>query len=1082
MKKVLLLQLSCFKRSLLIFLLAMGTCYGSFAQNRQVTGKVTSNQDGIGLPGVTVKVKGTTTGVNTDVKGNFTLSVSGNAVLQFSYIGYLPQEIVVGGQSVVNASMMPDAKTLVEVSIVSIGYGTSKVKDLTGSVSSVSAKQIEDVPITTLEQALQGRAAGVQVTNNDGAPGGNMTVLIRGTGSLASYGNGPLYVVDGYPIDAGGINNINSDDIESIDVLKDASATAIYGIRAANGVVLVTTKKGKKGITQVSLSAYNSIQSKPKEYSVLNAQQFATMANTIALDPTQNFQTNPAWSNPASLHTIDWQNAVYKNGLTQDYNIAIRGGTDKMQNAVSLGYYDQKGIVYGSYFKRATVSDNADFQPLKWLKSSTAIKYTFQDARNPYGTGSLLNLAALVPTLDGGNKYTNQVKQQNASGGYDYGFYNPTYSRQNGAGGNPIQSIDNGRQNNLNYFLLLNTSLEATIIDGLKIKTNIGVNTSNFAGTYDANAYTAISDQYPGQTAGIANYSQNINQTFNWLIENTISYDKTFGKHTIGLLGGASEQKTIWSGMGGSGIPPNSTIQDLTQVSNLQLNNNNPTNPDSGNGTSITTLQSYFARATYQFNDRYILTGTVRRDGSSKFPVKNQYGTFPSAAVAWKAKEESFLKNVNWLSNLKFRGSYGQVGNQGAIPAFQYLALFYGNLPASANGGGVDNLGYPFNKLYQNGLAASQPANPDLKWETDTQADAGVDMSFLNGDLTATIDWYDRKSRDFLLTLAAPAQTGFNYLTKNVGSMDNTGTEISINYNHRANSDLQYGATLTVTSNKNALTSVTSGANYVSNFGGLGLPTLQGWSTFSQTYIGQAVGEFYGFKSLGIFQSQAQIDALNAAASAKKGAGTYYQHSVTQPGDRYFADVNGDGVVDAKDQVSLGSPQPKFFGGLNLTATYKAWDATLYFYYSYGNKIFSFAESNIQSFESRQNVSIENVSQAYYAGAWTPANHSNVYSRIVANDDAEGSNAASSAWVQDGSFIKLKTFNLGYTLPVDLAKKLTVTKLRVYVSSQNLFTITGYKGLDPEIGIQGGNATQNGIDNGAYPSSRFFTFGLNVTL
>jgi len=1054
--------------------------FSGYAQNNVVTGTV-ADDGGQPLPGVTVVVKGTTTGTLTNVNGNFSIKAAAKSTLVFSFVGFATQEVAVNGKSVVNVKLLTDAKSLSEV--VVIGYGTSKRSDLTGSISSVTAKQIEDVPVTTLEQSLQGRAAGVQITNNDGAPGGNISVLIRGTGSLASYGNGPLYVIDGYPIDAGGINNINPNDIATIDVLKDASATAIYGIRAANGVVLVTTKKGKNGNTIISVDEYTAFQSTPKEYKVLNADQFATMANLVATDPSQHFQTNPAWANPATLHNIDWQNAVYSNGLTQDYNLGIRAGSDKVQAAVSFGYYDQKGIVYDSYFKRATFGTNVDFQPQKWLRSATSLKYTYQDGRNPYGTGSLLNLAALVPTLDGGNKLTNEVKQSDGQGGYNYGFYNPTYARQNGAGGNPIQAIDYATQNNLNYFVLANTSLEATIIQGLTVKTNVGVNTSNFAGTYDAAAYTAESSQYPGQTAGIANYSQNINQTFDWLIENTIAYNRTFGKHTIGLLAGGSEQKTIWSGMGGSGIPPNSVIQDLTQVTNLQLNTNSPGNPDSGNGTSITSLQSYFARATYGFNNnRYILTGTVRRDGSSKFPVKNQYGTFPSGAIAWKAKEESFLKPVTWLTDLKFRGSYGQVGNQGSIPAFQYLALFYGNTPASTNGNGVDNLGYPFDKLYQNGLASSQPANPNLKWETDTQADAGFDASFLNGELSTTVDWYDRKSKDFLLTLAAPAQTGYNYLTRNVGSMDNRGFEFMVNYNHRASTDFQYGATVTITANQNKLTSITSQANYIQNFGGLGLPTLQGWSTFTQTYVGQPVGEFYGFKSLGIFQSQAQIDALNAAAQAKYGAGTYYQHSVTQPGDRYFADVNGDGIVNASDQVSLGSPQPKFFGGLNLNATYKAWDVTLYFYGTYGNKIFSFAESNLESFESRQNVSIENVSLQYYQNAWTPQNHNNTYSRIVANDDAEGSDAASSAFVQDGSFLKLKTINIGYTLPTEIAKKVSITKLRVYVSSQNLFTITGYKGLDPEIGTQGGNPTQNGIDNGVYPSSRFFTVGLNVTL
>ncbi len=1081
-KNVPFLKFNSCKRSMLIVLFTIVICLDAFAQNRQITGKVTSSDNGDPLIGASVRIKGTPSGTTTDVSGSFKISVPANATLVFGYIGYASQEVAIGGNSVVDVKLVPNLHALQEVEVTAIGYGTAKRTDITGSISSVSAKTLEDVPSTTLEQALQGRAAGVQITNNDGTPGGNVSVQIRGTGSLASYGNGPLYVIDGYPIDAGGINNINPNDIATIDILKDASATAIYGIRAANGVVLITTKKGKKGSTQISVDGYSSIQGKPKEYKVLNAQQFAAMANLVATDPAQQFQTNPAWANPASLHTIDWQNAVYQQGITQDYNLAIRGGNDKVQTSTSFGYYDQKGIVYGSYFKRASLASNADYQPLKWLKSATAIKYTFSDGRNPYGTGNLLNLAALVPTLDGGNKNTDLVKQQNASGGYDYGFFNPTYSRQNGAGGNPIQAIDNGHQNNLNYFLLANTSLEATIISGLKIKTNIGVNTSNFAGVYDAPAYTAISDQYPGQTAGVANYSQNINQTFDWLMENTIAYDKTFGKHTIGLLAGASEQKTIWSGMGGSGIPANAVIQDLTQVTNLQLNTNNPTNPFSGNGTSIISLQSYFARATYSFNDRYILTGTVRRDGSSKFPVNNQFGTFPSAAFAWKAKEESFLKNVSWLTDLKFRGSYGQVGNQGSIPSFQFLNLYYGNLPAGANGGGIDNLGYPFNKLYQNGLAPSQPANPGLKWETDTQADAGVDLSFLNGELNATVDWYDRKSKDFLLNIASPAQTGYNFLTKNVGSMENKGLEFMLNYNHRASGDLQFGATLSITANQNKLTSISSGTNYLQNFGGLTLPTLQGWQTFSETFIGQPVGEFYGYKSLGIFQSQAQIDALNAQAVAKHGAGSFYQKSGTKPGDRYFADTNGDGVVDATDQVSLGSPQPKFYGGLNLTTTYKAWDVTLYFYGTYGNKIFSFAESNIQSFESRQNVSIENVSQAYYAGAWTPTNPSNTYSRIVANDDAEGSNAASSAWVENGSFLKLKTLNIGYTLPASITRKLTLTKFRIYVSSQNLFTITSYKGLDPEIGIQGGNPTQNGIDNGAYPSSRFYTIGLDVTL
>jgi hypothetical protein len=349
----------------------------------------------------------------------------------------------------------------------------------------------------------------------------------------------------------------------------------------------------------------------------------------------------------------------------------------------------------------------------------------------------------------------------------------------------------------------------------------------------------------------------------------------------------------------------------------------------------------------------------------------------------------------------------------------------------------------------------------------------------MHGDLTITADWFNRKSKDFLLLLAAPAQSGYNFITRNVGSMQNRGFEFAANYNHTINSDLKYGIGLTFTTVSNKLTSITSGTDFVTNFGGLSVQGI-GWSTFTETHVGQPVGEFYGYKSLGIFQSQAQIDALNASAQAK-GKG-FYQKTVTAPGDRYFADVNGDGGVDANDQTSLGSPLPKFYGGINLDLTYKAFDFNAYFYGVYGNKILDYQESALESFQNRGFVGVENVSQAYYQGRWTPSNPSNTFARATSNDDAIGNNAPSSAWIQNGSFLKLKNFTVGYTLPSDIAKSLYVNRLRLYFSTQNLFTITGYKGLDPEIGIQGGNATQNGIDNGTYPSSKFYTLGINVTL
>lgn len=1042
---------------LTLSLFLIGTA--AYAQTRQITGTVTS-ADGV-VPGASVSVKGTTIGVMTDINGAFRLSVPNNATLVVSIIGYATQEVSVGSSDTYTVRLTTSTSALNEV--VVIGYGTAKRRDLNGSVSSVNAETIAKLPVPSLDQALQGRAAGVQVTANDGAPGGNTTILIRGVGSLASGGNNPLYVVDGYPLD-GGINNFNPNDIASIDVLKDASATAIYGIRGANGVIIVTTKKGRKDGVQLSVDAYNSFQMEPKKYKLLNAQQWATLANEIA-DADPNFVELPNWRNPNSLTNADWQDALYRTGKTQNYSIAIRGGSDKVQSSTSIGYYDQKGIVLGSYFKRLTLGLNLDYQATKWLKSTTSAKYTYQTTNNPYGTGALGNLTQLIPTLDGGNAATSQIKDANGN----YGFYNPinTYTAKYS---NPVYSLENNEYENIGNLFLTNSALEATLLPGLKIKTNAGIRLNTYSGSFYQPEDTRIQQQYSAAVPTNALYSQRQNNTFEWLWENTISYDKTIGDHTINFVGGVSEQSNTFVANGGSGIPKNSVIRDLAQLSNFQFDNE-------GNGKSVYTLASQFARLTYKFMDKYSINGTVRRDGSSKFDKGHQYGVFPVGGATWRAKEESFLKNVNWLTDLKFRGSYGKTGNQGSIGLFQYQSLYSTGLPAASSG----NLGYPFNKLYQGGIAQTQPANDKLRWETDYQTDIGMDAAFLNGDLTLTVDLFKRSSKDFLLTLAAPAQSGYNFLTRNVGSMENKGIEVAINYNH-STKDFHYGVGLSLSATKNKLTSITSGTNFVTNFGGLGL-TGPGWgdNTFTKTYVGGSVGEFYGYKTVGIFQTQAQINALNATAAAKHPSNPYYYQVGTSPGDRYFADTNGDDQVTTADQVSLGSPLPKFYGGLNLDASYKSFDFNAYFYGVYGNKILNYQQSSLQSFQNRGFVGVENVSLDYYQNRWTPSNPSNTYTRATYSDALILSNVPSSTWIENGSFLKLKNVTVGYTLPKTITDKVAVSKIRVYFSTQNLFTITSYTGLDPEIGIQGSNPTQNGIDNGTYPGSKFYTVGLNVT-
>ena len=543
---------SSYKLWALTALLTVLSFGNAFSQSRQITGKVTENQGATGIPGVNVTVKGTQTGTVTGTDGTYSVSVqNSNATLVFSSVGYTGQDIAVGAQSVINVDLLPDSKSLSEVVVV--GYGTQQRKDVTGAISSVSAAQIEKVPVTTLDQALQGRSPGVQVTNNDGSPGGGVSVQIRGTGTFGD--NSPLYVVDGYPI-SGGINTLNPNDIASMEILKDASATAIYGNRASNGVVIVTTKRGKQGGVQVSFDAYGSIQAIPKLYKVLNAQQFASFATEIA--SKEAYPVLPEWSNPGSLRNIDWQKEVYQSGYRQNYNLALRGGSDKIQTSFSLGYFDQKGTVKFSTFKRYNGSLNVDYTPVKWLKASASVKYTRSTGFTGFGSGinGIGNLTKLIPTLSG-NPLTDQVKD--ASG--NYGYYTKGSSVVSGST-NVIADLEQTDRQQASNFMLTTTSLEVTPVTGLRLKTNFGVNTSDNSGYY----FTPTNDRVT--PSPLAFYSQNANNTFEWLWENTAAYTKTFGIHSVDFVGGVSAQQNTYrqSGASGSGLISN----ELRNVGSLQ--------------------------------------------------------------------------------------------------------------------------------------------------------------------------------------------------------------------------------------------------------------------------------------------------------------------------------------------------------------------------------------------------------------------------------------------------------------------------------------------------------------------------------
>ena len=1030
----------------------------SFAQSKQISGKVT---DASGpLPGVSVKIKGSEAGTSTDENGVFSINAPSDAVLVVSYIGYGRQEVKVGERTSVNVVLIADNTTLSEVVVV--GYGTQKRKDLTGAVSSVSAEQIAKVPVTQLDQALQGRSAGVQVTNNDGAPGSSVTVLIRGVGSLGN--NDPLYVVDGYPM-SGGLNNINPNDIATMDILKDASATAIYGVRASNGVVIITTKKGKRDGVQISFDALSSAQSEPKKYDVLDAQTWATLANQTA-----GFDKLPEWSNPSTLRNIDWQNEVYRPGLRQNYNVALRGGSEKVLAAFSAGYYDQKGVVLGSFFKRMNLGMNIDYNANKWLKSSSSAKFSRRNDLNPFGTGALATLSELIPTI-GANKLTNEARDANGN----YGYFDPinTYTK---SWNNPLYTIETPDRKNFSNFFLGNTSLEATLIEGLKIKTNIGVNISDYSGynftPSDLRSFRQYNVSSPNE---LSTYSQSANNSYELLWENTLSYSKTFGKHGLDLLAGVSQQENTYRETGGNGNDlPSDEMRDLSQVQNLVA---------FGREEKFS-LASQFGRVNYRFNDKYLVTATIRRDGSSKFYTGNKYGIFPSASIAWKAKQESFLKDVGFLSDLKFRAGYGEVGNERGIRPFQYLARYSSGGPATSG----SNVGYPFGGIFQPGLAYVNIDNTGLTWETSKQTNIGVDAAFLNNRLTATLDYYRKDSRDFLLQIPVSSQQGVTQKAQNVGSIRNQGIEIALNYTQKVK-DFTYGIGFNLTTVDNKLLTISNSQSSILNLVVLTTPA-NGWNQFSRTSVGQSIGEFYGYESAGIFQTQTEINDLDAKAPDKHYQGNNQQPS--QPGDRKFKDTNNDGQITPDDRVSLGSPIAKFYGGMNLDLSYKAFDFNAFFYGSYGNKIFNYQARNLESFQAPGFVGIQNVSQEYYENRWTTTNPSNRYARVNYNDDISANNVASSQYVEDGSYLRLRNVTLGYTIPPSLSNKLAISKVRLYIAAQNLFTFTKYSGLDPEIGLptgtdpnnnnaQASSATASGIDIGTYPASKFYTLGLNVT-
>jgi TonB-linked SusC/RagA family outer membrane protein len=1021
------------------------------AANVPVSGRVTDSK-GEGIPGVTVLVRGTTIGATTDATGAFNLSAPEGSTLVFSSVGYTSQEVPLTGTTTGLAiSLKESAKDLGE--IVVVGYGTQERQSVTGAVASVSGRQIASQPVSDAAQAIQGRAAGVTVTQNSGAPGGAGGTSIRVRGITSSGNNSPLYVVDGFPLpaatDGNGnatgteINTINPNDIETIDVLKDASSTAIYGLRAANGVVIITTKRGKAGVSNISLDAYVGQQKVWRQIPMLNASQFATLNNEARTNG--GLALIPKYANPASLgEGTNWLDAIFRPARIQNYAVSATGGSEKARYAVSAGFFQQDGTIINNDFKRFTLRANGDVALSKRFRIGNTLAVTHQEEHalnnNNNEFSGIIQLALQAPPT---------APVYNADGSFYEFSAADNYGEEN-----PVTAARRPNIKNTTNRITATFFAELEPFKGLRLRTNVGTDLQFYQGD---SFFPSIvgSSKYPASQASL---NSNSNYNPSYLIENTATYSNVFAeKHSLTVLVGQSAQQFNYSYLGASRVGySRNDLQVIDQGPINALISNN-----GGNGYSR--LLSYFGRVNYEFAGKYLFSAIGRFDGSSAFSQDNAIGFFPGVSAGWRISEEDFLKDNASISNLKLRLGYGKVGNPLNAGTFQYLATINSN---NFNSNGVPGTAYVFGAGNQNvntGAAPTRLQNTNLVWENNTQYNVGVDLGLFKDRLQASIDLYTRKSPNLIASVPVSTVSGtIENINQNAASSVNRGIDLAITSSNFVSST--NGFTWTTTLNfslyRNNLESLGNGTPY---FG----QSTRGGGSVVRYAAGSPFGSFYGYVADGLFQTQGELDALNT----KSPTGSY-QFSGTAPGDIRFKDLNGDGVVNAQDQTYIGNPNPSFTYGLNNTFSFKGFDLNLFLQGSQGNDVYNlnryYTEGGIYGSSNASTIALER---------WTGTNTSNYVPRAVAGDPNQNLRI-SSHYVENGSYMRIKLLTLGYNLPKELFTKLAaVQRVRVYVSAQNLVTFTKYKGFDPELGNQGGSF---GVDRGIYPQSRVLLAGLNI--
>jgi TonB-linked SusC/RagA family outer membrane protein len=996
------------------------------------------------LPGVAVLVKGTSLGTITNVDGKFTLNNIPDAAaktLVFSFIGYQTQEKAIGQATYFRVVMQESTKQIDEVVVV--GYGVQKKSLVTGSISSVTAKDIDTKQLTRLDDALQGMTSGVNVAQSSGAPGSAPTIRIRGITSINN--SDPLYVVDGVVMD-GGLEYLNPNDIASIEVLKDAASCAIYGARASNGVVLVTTKKGKLDTPiHVNYSMQIGEQDVIKKVKMANATQYAELYNESLLNDGQV----PAFSNPTSLGVgTNWQNEIFKTAPYQSHNISVSGGSDKATYYVSAGFIDQKGIVAPdiSYDKRFSLTTNTSYKIGKYVTVGEYLDYTYDKNQTGLNTNSefggplnsALNLDPLTPVYVNatvGSSYPQYALI--APNGMYYGISQYVGQEET----NPLAYIQTQKGNyGWSDNLVGNAYIDVHPIKGLTIKSQINVKKAfwgyqSFTPLYYLNANNNNTNMV------VQNGSTDQNLSWNW--DNTIDYNRTFGKHNFSVMLGSSALQITGYGMG--------IVYQGEPVTNYQDASFNFALPQSqrlgyGYNDQDYTMSSLFSRVNYNYDQKYLFTGILRRDGSSKFGTNNLYAYFPSAQVGWVISREAFFPQNSFVDNLKLRGSYGVVGNDMSLAPFQYQSIIAG--------GGFNNYVFGPDQLAV-GYSTTSPANPNLKWEQTTSFDGGFD-AVLWKSFTLTFDYYSKKTTGMLLQVQIPLYEGYTAEPwSNVGDLTNKGYEIELGYNKHFGKDFRLNANVNFSYNKNEITYLGEGKQY-----------LDGGSTFqnstypiTRTAVGQPFNAFYGFKELGVFHSQAEIN------NYRNKAGNLIQPNA-KPGDFKWADINGDGIIDQSDRTFLGTPYAPYTYGATVTFGYKNWDFMVFGQGVWGNKIFQgYRRLDITT----ANYPLEALS------AWTVANPNSNYPRMSIQDPNNNFRNPSNFYLQNGAYFRIKTIQVGYTLPKAWMTAIGFNSVRIYGSVSNLFTATKYTGYDPEVG-----GWSYGIDRGIYPQARTYLIGLNV--